>query len=51
MVEVNLEKHKGGWCPYSYQSLFCQEGMCEGCLIWKKFKKSKNGTEKSTRNS
>jgi hypothetical protein len=34
MLEVNLENHKGGWCPYSKQSLFCQEGMCEGCLVW-----------------
>jgi hypothetical protein len=41
MVTVNLENHKGGWCPYSKQTLFCQEGMCEGCLIWQKWKEEK----------
>lgn len=41
MVIVNLENHKGGWCPYSKQALFCQEGMCEGCLVYQKWKKEK----------
>jgi hypothetical protein len=38
MVSVNMENHKGGSCPYSKIGLFCQEGYCEGCEIWKQWK-------------
>ena len=31
---VNLECHKGSFCIYT--SIFCQEGYCSGCEIYRK---------------
>jgi hypothetical protein len=38
MVGVNMENHKGHFCPYANHTLPCVEGYCEGCEIWKKWK-------------
>ena len=31
---VNLENHKGSFCIYT--SVFCQEGYCSGCEVYRK---------------
>jgi len=31
---LNLEYHKGSFC--AYMSVFCQEGYCSGCEIYRK---------------
>jgi hypothetical protein len=31
---LNLEYHKGSFCVYT--SVFCQEGYCSGCEIYRK---------------
>ena len=31
---VNLEYHKGAFCVYT--SVFCQEGYCSACEIYRK---------------
>jgi hypothetical protein len=31
---VNLENHEGSFCVYT--SVFCQEGYCSGCEIYRK---------------
>jgi hypothetical protein len=31
---VNMEDHKGSFCIYT--SVFCQEGYCSGCDIYRK---------------
>jgi predicted metallo-beta-lactamase superfamily hydrolase len=33
-MTVNLEYHKGSFCVYS--SVFCQEGYCSECEIYRK---------------
>jgi len=35
MTEPNLENHKGTPCPYSRDFVFCQEGVCSGCQLYK----------------
>jgi hypothetical protein len=47
---VNMEYHKGSFCVYT--SIFCQEGYCPGCEIYKKIKSAialanQHGDEKS----
>lgn len=29
-----MENHKGMWCPYK-KALFCQEGFCDECYVYK----------------
>lgn len=41
-TEVNSEYHKGGLCPYAQGALFCSEGYCDGCEIYKKWKEGKD---------
>jgi len=31
---INIEYHKGTFCVY--ENIFCQEGLCSGCNIYKK---------------
>lgn len=30
--------HRGGWCCFANNQLFCQEGTCRNCEIFVKFK-------------
>jgi len=41
----NPDYHKGGICPYKDSFLFCQEGFCEGCMIYTVWKGNKKARE------
>jgi len=34
-TEPNLENHKGNPCPYVKGFVFCQEGFCSGCVLYR----------------
>lgn len=36
MNNNDMEWHKGNWCPHT--PLFCQEGYCTECEIFKEYK-------------